>query len=713
MLTLDTPLENLTFVSKPYLGKLKKIGIKTINDILFYFPLRYQDFSNVVEIAKVQANTNVSIQGKILQIKATYLGRFKMAEAIVEDHTGSLRVTWFGQTYITNILKAGDFVSFAGKVVYGKKGYYLSNPIFEKIESDDFDQAELVHTGRIVPMYPQNQKVSSKWIRKAVKILLTQIKVQIAEPLPASLLKENGLLEINQAIWQMHFPSSMEEAIRAQTRFSFEQLFLLELFVLKEKLRLAQHKAQAMPIKLEVMQAFVNSLPFKLTDDQKKAVWRILKDLEKDRPMSRLLEGDVGSGKTAVAAVAALNVIKNGCQVAFMAPTEILAKQHFKTIALIYSGFNVNVGFLTGKEDKFISKKLRGQPIEISKKRLLEQTLKGEINILVGTHALIQGKVEFDKLGLVVIDEQHRFGVEQRANLVKQAKGKAIPHLLSMTATPIPRSLALTIYGDLDLTIIKQMPSGRKKIITQIVKEDQRKETYEFVRDQIKQGRQAFVICPRIQEKEVEESEQEADVKKSAWADVKTVTKEFEYLQKEIFPDLNITMLHGKMTPREKEKVMKDFKNEKADILVSTSVVEVGIDVPNASVMMIEGAERFGLAQLHQFRGRVGRSEYQSYCFLLSSPGSEGNLQRSKALVEADDGFAVAKKDLEIRGPGELTGGKQSGLPDIIMSSLQNLELVEKVRQSALDILEGDPSLKKQPLLAAQLKRFKDNVHLE
>lgn len=711
MLTLDTPLENLTFVSKPYLGKLKKLGIKTINDILFYFPLRYQDFSNVVAISKVQANTNVSIQGKILQIKANYLGRFKMAEAVVEDETGSIRVTWFGQTYITNILKAGDFVSLAGKVVYGKKGYYLSNPIFEKIESQDFDQAELVHTGRIVPMYPQNQKVSSKWIRKAVKILLTQVKVQIPEPLPEHILKENGLLEINKAIWQMHFPSSMSEAISAQTRFAFEQLFLLEIFVLKEKLRLAQHQAPAMPIKLEVMQAFVNSLPFKLTDDQKKAVWRILKDLEKDRPMSRLLEGDVGSGKTAVAAVAALNVIKNGCQVAFMAPTEILAKQHFKTIATIYKDFNVNIGFLTGKEDKFMSKKLKGQPIEISKKRLLEQTAKGEINILVGTHALIQGKVVFDKLGLVVIDEQHRFGVEQRANLVKQAKGKAIPHLLSMTATPIPRSLALTIYGDLDLTIIKQMPSGRKKIITQIVKENQRKETYQFVREQIKEGRQTFVICPRIQEKELEEEEQ--DTKKSAWADVKTVTKEFEFLQKEIFPDLKVTMLHGKMLPKEKEKVMKDFKNQKADILVSTSVVEVGIDVPNATVMMIEGAERFGLAQLHQFRGRVGRSQYQSYCFLLSSPGSEGNLARSKALVEADDGFAVAKKDLEIRGPGELTGSKQSGLPDIIMSSLQNLELVEKTRQSALDILEQDPGLKKQPLLAAQLKRFKDSIHLE
>jgi len=445
-----------------------------------------------------------------------------------------------------------------------------------------------------------------------------------------------------------------------------------------------------------------------LTLDQKKSAWQILKDLEKARPMNRLLDGDVGSGKTVVATIAVLNAVKAGFQTAFMAPTEILAKQHFKTINGLLKGFKVKIGLITGKENFFDSRKIK-------RKEMIDKTKNGEIDILIGTHALIQEKVGFKKLGLVIIDEQHRFGIEQRAKLCQ--KQNFIPHLLSMSATPIPRTLALTIYGDLDLSLIKEMPKGRKKIITRIIPPQKRQEAYDFIRGEVKNCRQVFVICPRIEPPtknngggQALNTQETLDKRNFLWAEVKAVKEEYKKLKKEIFPDLNVGVLHGKMKTEEKEKALLSFKERKTDILVSTSVIEVGIDFPNATLMMIEGADKFGLAQLHQFRGRVGRGKNQSYCFLFSD---FSNNPRLKAMTQLQDGFELAEKDLKLRGPGDLIGQRQWGIPNFVMASMGDLELVEKTREAAKEILEKDPELKKYPLLRKRLKEFRERIHLE
>jgi ATP-dependent DNA helicase RecG len=467
----------------------------------------------------------------------------------------------------------------------------------------------------------------------------------------------------------------------------------------------------------------VDSLPFKLTDAQKKCGWQILKDVEKSRPMNRLLEGDVGSGKTVVAALAILNTAKAHFQVAFMAPTEILAKQHFQGVSKLLQNFSLNVGLLTGKSDKYVSKKLKNQVIEASRKKILEKSLNGEIDLLIGTHALIQDQVKFKNLALVILDEQHRFGVEQRARLIAKEKQKnngRVPHLLSMTATPIPRTLALTIYGDLDLSLIDELPKGRKKIITKIISPANRSKAYDFIKKQVKTGRQVFVICPRIEPKNNDELKKiplsQLTQKNKAllsWAEVKAVKEEYEKLSQKIFPDFRVGMLHGKLSSKEKEKTMSEFKKKKIQILVSTSVVEVGVDIPEATVMMIEGAERFGLAQLHQFRGRVGRSRYQSFCFLFTDSPAKKTRMRLKALVNCNNGFELSEKDLQIRGPGNLIGNKQWGIPDLAMSALKDIFLVEKIRKTAKDLLDSDPELKKYPLLAKKLVEFQKIIHWE
>jgi ATP-dependent DNA helicase RecG len=497
---------------------------------------------------------------------------------------------------------------------------------------------------------------------------------------------------------------------------------LIELRALKERMKLKKEKAINVPIDLETIQKFVKSLPFQLTSAQKKSAWQILKDMEKQMPMNRLLEGDVGSGKTIVSMMAVLNTIKNKHQAALMAPTEILAKQHYKTFNDFLKGFKVSIGFLTGKEYRLNNKK-------IERKKLLEKIEKGEVDFLIGTHSLVQGsdplkkqltpKVKFNSLALVIIDEQHRFGIEQRARLAKgtDPNKKIIPHLLSMTATPIPRTLALTIYGDLDVSLIDELPKGRKKVITRIIPPEKRKEAYGFIKKEVKKGKQVFVICPRIEpsKKHQDEISTENDFieKTPDLYEIKAVKKEYEKLSKDIFPDLRIAMLHGKMKAEEKEKTMKSFKKGSIDILVSTSVVEVGIDIPNASVMMIEGSEKFGLSQLHQFRGRVGRGGDQSYCLLFTEIPGGIYFRRLRALLSTDNGFELAEKDLEIRGPGEIFGIRQWGIPDLAMASLKDISLVEETRNAAKEILKKDPELKKYPLLAERLKEFKERVHLE
>jgi len=723
-MNLSTPIEQIPRIGPVYQKKLRKLGIKTVRDILFHFPNRYEDFSNLIPIAEVKTNESCCILGKVLEINTTRIWKRKLSitEALIEDRTGAIKAVWFNQPYIEKNLKPGDIACFAGKVLIGKKGIHLSNPIYEKVLKSELHQSsghnpptvskdEFTHTARIVPVYPETERLSSRWLRSIIKPLLLFFKSSLADPLPEKIRKENQILPLGQALWQVHFPDNLEAAEKARSRFSFEELFNISLFAIRERMRIASKRAPVALFNVPAMQKLVNSLPYKLTDPQRKSAWQILKDMEKPRPMNRLLEGDVGSGKTVVAAMAALNMVKAGYQIAFMAPTEILAKQHFKTVAGLLQNFKINIGLLTGKEDKLIHWKLRNDTVEISRKKLLEKTLKGEINILIGTHALIQKEVKFANLGLVILDEQHRFGVEQRARLQKNSSKQTqpIPHLLSMTATPIPRTLALTIYGDLDLSLIDELPLGRKKIITKAIPPEERKKAYDFLRKQVNSGRQIFVICPRIESGKTSEENPEA----SSWAEAKAVKEEYEKLSKKIFPDLKVGMLHGKMALKEKERTMKDFKNGKTDILVSTSVIEVGIDIPNATVIMIEGAERFGLAQLHQFRGRVGRSEYQSYCLLFSESNTNKTVQRLKALVESKDGFELAEKDLEIRGPGDFQGTRQWGIPDLVMNSLKDIRLIEKTRQAAKEILEEDPYLKKYPLLKERIEEFGERIHLE
>jgi ATP-dependent DNA helicase RecG len=531
-------------------------------------------------------------------------------------------------------------------------------------------------------------------------MVLAQLK-EIPETLPKEILQERSFLAIQQALWQIHFPDSIKDAQQASKRFSFEELFYILLFIFSERKKIASVKAPSIPFDAELMKRFTDKLAFQLTDDQKKSAWHILKDMEKPRPMNRLLQGDVGSGKTVVAAMAMLSAVKAGHQAALLAPTEILAQQHHKTVAAVLTPFKITIGLLTGKTDRFISPKLPNDYIEISRKKLLEKVQNNEVQVLIGTHSLIQDKVKFGDLALVVVDEQHRFGVKQRMNLLH--KNALIPHLLSMTATPIPRTLAMTLYGDLDLSTIVQLPKGRKPITTQVVAPQGRKKAYEDIRQQIKEGRQVFVICPRIERTE----------KSPKDIEIKTVVEEYEKLSKDIFPEFRLEMLHGKMPTKEKEQIMQRFKFGKINLLVATSVVEVGVDIPNASVMMIEGADRFGLAQLHQFRGRVGRGEHQSYCFLFAESNSYIARQRLQAMQKFSSGFELAERDLKLRGPGDFAGTKQWGLPDFAMRNLTNIQLVEQAREAAKAILEKDITLKNYPLLREKVQDFRQKLHLE
>jgi ATP-dependent DNA helicase RecG len=520
------------------------------------------------------------------------------------------------------------------------------------------------------------------------------------------IIKEQNLLPLSRALWQIHFPDSLRLAQKARQRFSFEELFFLQLSLLQRKIKLSREKAFLVVPNLPLIKEFIGSLPFKLTDAQRKAAWQILKDMEKPKPMARLLEGDVGSGKTIVAAIAALSVLRAGYQAVLMAPTEILAEQHFLNIGELFKKFKLQVGLLTS--ERALIQKENKPPEKILKKELLQKIQGEQALMLIGTHSLIQRPVKFKKLALVIMDEQHRFGVEQRAKLARPAgksKQTVFPHLLSMSATPIPRSLNLTLYGDLDLSLIDELPKQRRKIITKIIPPKKRGEVYQFIREQVGQGRQAFIVCPRIEN-------QPAGKEKPllSQTELKAVKEEYEKLSKEVFPDLKIAMLHGKMKAEEKEKAMNDFKNKKSDILVSTSVIEVGLDIANASVIAIEGVERFGLAQLHQFRGRVGRSSHQSFCFLFTNSTAGKSRQRLSALVKSENGFELAEKDLKIRGPGDFLGQRQSGLPDLAMESLANLELVKQARAAARAILLQSPRLEKYPAVKLKLKKFKKKL---
>lgn len=716
MISLLTPIEGIPRIGPAYQKKLKKLGIKTVQDLLFYFPNRYEDFSNIIPIKNVKLGYAVCIQGKITEMKniRTFRKFMNITEITIEDQTGSIKALWFNQPYMAKTLKEDDFICLAGKVSLGKDGIYLNNPAYEKID-EMANKNYLTHTGRIIPVYHETRGLTSRWLRFIIKPLLSNFYNKIPEILPSEIIKKHKFLPVKKAVWQVHFPDSFEYADAAKARFVFEELFLLQLSVLKEKIKLIKKTAPVCPMNIELMKEFTKSLAFELTDSQKRCSYQILKELGQTTPMSRLLEGDVGSGKTVVATMAALNVVNCGNQVTFMAPTEILAKQHFKNITELLKNFSIKIGFLTGKESVIYKEK---ETFATKKQNLLEDLKNGQLDILIGTHSLIQRGVEFKNLALVIVDEQHRFGVEQRAKLTK--KSGLIPHLLSMTATPIPRTLALTVYGDLDLSLIKEMPKNRKKVKTFIVSPKDREKAYGFIRKEVKEGKGVFVICPKIEQKNIGVSETPISGSFAPHShrflklqEIKAVKEEYEKLSKEIFPDLRIAMLYGKMKAKEKERIMSDFQKGEVDILVSTSVVEVGVDVKRATIMMIEGAERFGLAQLHQFRGRVGRSDMQSYCFLFTTSPDQLNRKRLKALEKSDNGFELAQKDLEIRGPGQLYGTQQWGLPDIAMQGLSNIFLVEKTRTAAKEILEKDPKLKNYPLLKERVERFETRIHFE
>ncbi len=698
---ISTPITSLPGIGPAYQKKLEKLKIKTIGDLLFYFPSRYENIGKRTPISSIFRKGHFTVIGEIDKIETgrTSKKNLSYSQVSLSDSSGTIKAVWLNQPYLARTLEEGEKILLSGEVNFFNKSFQFVNPLYEKIK----DAPSLEN--KILSFYPETKGVSSKWIRFNISRALKE--VELTESLPLNLIKERDLHSLALALKEIHFPSSLLAIEGAQKRLSFERIFLLQLFLLQQKINISREKGIAIKVDIEKVQELVSSLPFELTGEQKKASWQIIKDLEKTSPMNRLLEGDVGSGKTVVAVIAILVALKSGYQAALMAPTEVLAKQHFDEVSKLLWPFKIDVGLLTGKKDKLRSTKLKGDVLEISKEKLIEKTKKGEIPLLIGTHSLIQEKVKFKNLALVVLDEQHRFGVEQRSRLCVK-KDAHIPHLLSMTATPIPRTLALTVYGDLNLSLIREMPKERKKIITKLVSPSKRKDAYGFIEKEINNGRQAFFICPKIEEKEEEENKP-----KSAWSDLKSVEKETEILQKEVFPNFRIGALHGKMKGSEKDKVMKDFRNKKYDILVSTSVIEVGIDIKNASVIVIEGAEMFGLSQLHQFRGRVGRGEFQSYCFLFTNSNNEKTKKRLEALLQSKDGFELAEKDLELRGPGDFLGKKQWGSADFTMEALKNRFLVEEAREAAKKILQKDPELEEYPLLKNRVTVLKQKIHLE
>lgn len=705
MLNLNQKIETLPRFSAKHVEALHKLGIKTVQDFLMHHPFRYEDYSQRIKIEDLIAGESATVMGEITQSKLvrTWKKKMMITECFVADETGIVRAVWFNQPYISDSLTVGKGVRLSGKVSEDAKGFFFSNPAWE------LSSRTPTNTGRLVPIYPETEGLTSKWIRWQMQTLIKAADF-LQDPIPENILKGLHLPKLSDAIKFIHFPKTLGEFQLAQKRFAFEQMFLVQIASQKIKISWDQQSAASIRLEESFIKKFVDSLPFTLTNAQRKSAFQILKDLEKPVPMNRLLNGDVGSGKTIVAAIASLSVMHEGFQAAIMAPTEVLARQHYESITRIFHDQKTTVALLTNAYQMTSVEKKIGGKKNASKKSLRENLLKklknGEIGIVIGTHALIQEKIKFKNLALVIVDEQHRFGVSQRAYLQQRIEeindglpGK-IPHLLTMTATPIPRTLAMAFFGNLNLSVLDEMPKNRKVIITKIISARDRKKTYEEVREEMKNGRQAFIIFPLVEESKV-------------LTELKAATEEHERLSKEIFPDLRLALLHGKMKSDEKEKVMQDFKEKKYDILVATSVVEVGIDIPNASIIIIEDADRFGLSQLHQFRGRVGRGKHQSFCFLFTNNNSAKAKNRLSALENHSSGFDIAQKDFEIRGPGEFLGTRQSGLPDISMEHLANVKLIEIAHDYAQQILENSPDLSEYPLIKKELTKFQQNVHLE
>jgi len=702
---------------------LARLRVTTVHDLLYHFPTRYSDMSTLSNIETAEAGSVVTLYGELskLETKKGFQSRIPMSTGMLTDFSGNkIKVVWMNQAYIAKMFHDGETVKLTGKMTDGKYGKGLMNPEIERAPNmpidvhDSLFEKESSQNFFGYPVYPETRGVTSKWFYHAVQKLLKQkIHEQIPDPIPKEILKKYNLPGLHTALVWIHSPEKKEHAEAARKRFAFEEIFLIQVSRQKERKEYEELFSYKLKVDPKDIEDFTGRFPFKPTQSQTDAIDTILNDVQKGKPMSRLIEGDVGSGKTFVAATIAYATIKNrpqgqtfgNLQVAYMAPTEVLATQLFENFVEYFKHTGISIGLITGSGcRKFPTKVASAQKpwTEISRTQLLKWVKNGEIPILIGTHALIQKSVDFEDLGLVIIDEQHRFGTNQRMKLAKK-EGHA-PHYLSMTATPIPRTLALTLYGDLDLTVIDQMPSGRKPVITEIVTPTKREAAYEKIKTELKAGRQAYIICPRI-------DEPDPDMEFAMQA--KSVVSEAKRLEKDVFKGYRIDIMHSKMTPTKKAEVMKKFSDHEIDILVSTSVVEVGVNVPNATNIVIEGADRFGLAQLHQLRGRVIRGNHQAYCYLFAEAKTAKTANRLKAFVKAKNGFELAEMDLAQRGTGDLAGLKQWGISDIGMDAIKNIKMVEFARNEAIAIVEKDPTLSEYPILRSIIEKKGFEIHFE
>ena len=684
---LSAPLNFLNKIGASRAADFKNLGVNTIGDLLYFFPRRYDDYSTLKTINRLEYGDSLTIIATVQSSLVTKLRNRELTrvEVVVSDGTGYLRLSFFrGSKYADNF--ASQFQRGKQLVISGKVEMYLGRKQMNDPSFEELDQSHL-NTNGIIPVYPLTSGLSQKIVRSSVHEAVNFYANRVPDFLPAAILSKAGLINLSTALHQIHYPDSFITLTNAQRRLAFDEIFLLQLGVLQQKRNWVTQNATCFSLSQDRINALVGTLPFQLTKTQRKALSDIQNDLASGSPMNRLLQGDVGSGKTIVAAMASAIVVENGCQAVIMAPTSILAEQHFQSMQRFLSRETHPELPLAASEIKLLTGDTSATEREVIKNGLAD----GSIKLIVGTHALIEDPVQFKNLQLAVIDEQHRFGVSQRAALRKKGIN---PHLLVMTATPIPRSLALTLYGDLDLSIMDEMPAGRKPVTTYVLNPIERERAYGLVRNHIKNGHQAFIVYPLIEQGDNDE--------------IKAAVEDHKILQNEIFPDLKVGLLHGKMTPEDKEKIMSSFRNRDFDLLVSTTVIEVGVDIPNATVMMIEGANRFGLAQLHQLRGRVGRGEDQSICLLLPDTEDAVENERLKVMTETNDGFVLAEKDLQQRGPGDFIGYRQSGFADLRMARITDIRLIEKARTIAEQLFSEDPSLSKpeNALLLTKVSEF-------
>lgn len=681
-INLDSRVTELHGVSDTYGKRLGRLGVSTIRDLLYLFPHRYDDFSSLKTIDDLEYGEEVTIVGTVRETRERTTRRGQaLVTTVVSDGTGVVQATWFNQPYLVSRLKAGRQVVISGKVDEYLGRLTFSSPTWEPLDK------ELIHTGRLVPVYPLTKGIGARWLRRLLKRTTDYWSLRLPDHLTPATREKRTLLNLETAIQQIHFPDNPEMVEQARRRLAFDELLMIQLGVLTQRHEWRQRPGQPVQIDVPLLRTFLESLPFTLTQAQEKTLSEILDDVQQATPMSRLLQGDVGSGKTVVAAAAMLMAVASGVQAVLMAPTEILAEQHYANLQKLWGELWLPGVTKVTSHLRLITGSLR----QSEKEEIYSEIASGEAKLIIGTHALIQQGLEFKDLGLTIIDEQHRFGVSQRAALRQKGHN---PHVLVMSATPIPRTLALTLYGDLDISIIDELPPGRKEIVTRWMKPRERERGYSFVRSRVEESQQAFIICPLIEESEKVEA--------------KAAVDEHRRLQEQVFPEFRLGLLHGRMKAEEKEAVMRDFYGGELDILVCTPVVEVGIDVPNATAMLVEGADRFGLAQLHQFRGRVGRGEVQSHCLLLADSPSELGEKRLQIIESTQDGFKLADEDLKMRGPGEFFGTRQSGLPDLKVARLGDVKVLEEARALAQEIFQEDPnlSLPQNRLLARRLGEF-------